>query len=105
MIVAAQGVHLDAVSRDAAARLRHAFEEERPHVELQFARDAKPVVEEVEDAVAAARPRLDLEHELTVVVVGAELDLTGLHVPAERGEPEGARGHVDHPHRTVPRAR
>src|SRR5687767_1940740 len=61
-------------------------------------------VKEIGEAVTAPCPRLDRE-DVRFPAVGAELDLAGLQVSFERGEPEGSRRHLDDPHRAVPRSR
>ena len=60
------------------------------------------LVEQAAEAVAAGRPGLDLEDQHAVVLAGAELDLTGLEVPAEGGQAERRRAHLHRADRPVP---
>src|SRR5215210_1137445 len=89
----------------AVGELDHLLEERCPHVELDLLGHTQVPVEEIGEAVAAARPRLDGEGEPVALARGAELDLAGLEVPGERDEAEGARRDLDDAHRAVPRPR
>src|SRR4051794_35009805 len=70
------GVDLDAAGDAPARGLCDALDERGPHVQLDLLGHAQAVVEEVREAVAAARPRLDLEaHAALRRRQGAKLDL------------------------------
>jgi hypothetical protein len=73
-------------------------------VQLHLLGQPDPVEEEIGQAVAAAGPRLDLEADGVAVGRGPELDLPGLQVAPEGGEPERGRRPVGHHHRAVPGA-
>src|SRR5215207_456661 len=86
----------------SAGELDRAFEEGRPHVELDLLRQTEAVVQELGQPVAAPRPGLDLELE-QLSVRCAELDLPSLQMACERDESERAWRRAGHPHRSIPR--
>jgi hypothetical protein len=102
VLVTPVGVDLDGSCGCPAGDLGCALEEVRPHVELEFLREADAVVEEMEVRVSAARPRFDLKQQFGVGVGGTELDLTGLHVAGQRGESKRVLGPSDDSHGSVP---
>jgi hypothetical protein len=74
-----------------------------PHVKLHFLRDAQLLVEKLSHPASASRPGLDREHQIASSnVPRPELDLSGLHVTAQRREPEGNRCEFHHPDRAIP---
>src|SRR6185503_16179616 len=99
------GIDAEATVPPAPREANDPFEKGDPHVELDLLRHAHAVIEQVGEAVAAPGPGLDLEANLPVLALGAEVDLARLEVPGQRHEAKRARGHVDDPHRTVPRPR
>src|SRR5829696_2328698 len=70
--------------------LYDAFEKRCPHVELDLLRDPKAVIQELGEAIAAPRPRLDAKLE-QLAVRRPKLDLTGLQMAGERDEPKRSR--------------
>src|SRR5215210_699522 len=73
-----------------ARKVDDTLEERGPHVELDLLRYAHAVVQELREAVAAARPRLDVELE-QLAVRGPELDLARLQMPGQRRQPKRPR--------------
>src|SRR5918992_92882 len=98
------GVDAQAAVALAARQRDHPLEERRPHVELDLLGHPKPVVQEVRQTVAAARPGLDPEPQPPVLAVGAEDDLARLEVARQRGEAEAGGSALHHPHGAVPDA-
>src|SRR4051794_11950018 len=96
--------YLEAACALTAADRDDALEERCPHVELDLLRHPHPVVEQVREPVGASRPRLDREEEVLTAALGRELDLAGLEMTVERGEPKRGRGDLHHAHGPVPRA-
>src|SRR5215207_9049686 len=70
-------------------------------MKLDLLGEAQAVVEELGKAVAASRPRLDVEFQ-QLSIRGTEFDLTSLEVPCQSHEPKRPRGGAGHPHRSVP---
>ena len=56
----------------AARQPDHPLEEGCPHVQLDLLRHAQAVIEQVGQAIAAARPGLDLEHDPVAAALDAE---------------------------------
>src|SRR5215210_3133214 len=81
------GVDAQPAGPAATRQVRYAFEDRGPHVELDLLREPEPVVHQLGEPVAAARPRLDLELD-ELSIGGAELDLAGLEMAGERDQPE-----------------
>ena len=103
------GVHPPGRDHDASLHLSFGeaddtAQDRGPHMQLDLLGDPQARVHEVAEAVAAAGPGLDFERDRAVVGGDAELDLAGLEMTRQGGEPE--RGGVDghHPDGSVPGA-
>src|SRR5689334_9117036 len=81
------GADLEPLDEAAAGEVDDPLEGRNPHVQLDLLAHPQVVVEQVGEAVAAARPALDLEDDLPVLLEGPELDLARLEVARHRHEP------------------
>ena len=73
-------------------------------MKLDLLRYAQAVVQQLREAIAAARPRLDVELE-QLAVRRPELDLARFEVPGQSRQSKRPRCGAGHPHRPVPRPR
>ena len=74
-------------------------------MQLDLLRHAQAVIEQVGQAVAAARPGLDLEHDPIAAALDAEGYLARLEMTLQRHQPERARSDLEHAHGPIPGSR
>src|SRR4051795_7687846 len=93
---------VDALLEPAVHAPGDPLEHTGPHVQLGLLGHRHVIVHHVGEAIAGARPGLDLEDQRVILVTGAPLDLARFEMPVERQEAKRARRDLGYADGTVP---